>query len=128
MNRGQRRPWAIAGGLIGTLFAASCVGTSQDSGAPGLSSEPAFVVIRSRQAPCETGICPSARIKNVGERSGNGNCTVWGLVDGSNDAIEGPTTPLTFTEPGDSLVLTVEWQGEVPSGGFTWDCSPTLQS
>ena len=89
---------------------------------------PAFVVVRTRQGPCETGICAFARIKNVGSRSGSGSCKVWGLVDGSDDVIEGPTTHLVITEPGDTFVQGVQWQGEVPSGGFSWDCSPTLQS
>ena len=110
------------------LLAASCTGTSGDAGTPGLSSGPAFVVVRTRQGPCETGICAIARIKNVGSRSGSGTCKVWGLVDGSDKTIQGPTTPLAITEPGDTLVQSVPWEGDVPSGGFSWDCSPTLQS
>lgn len=113
--------------VVAALMVASCGSTDGDL-TPGLSSGPAFVVIRTRQAPCETGICAIARIKNVGSRSGSGTCKVWGLVDDSDEVIEGPTTHLAITEPGDTFVQGVEWQGESPSGGFSWDCSPTLQS
>ena len=116
--------WTV---VVAALMAASC-GSPDGDLTPGLSSGPAFVVVRTRQGPCETGTCAFARIKNVGSRPGSGTCKVWGLVDGSDEVIEGPTTHLAITEPGDTFVQGVEWQGEVPSGGFSWDCSPTLQS
>ena len=122
MGRSRLLSWTI----VAVLMAASCGAPDGDPDMP--VPGPAFVVVRTRQGPCETGICAFARIKNVGSRSGSGSCKVWGLVDGSDDVIEGPTTHLVITEPGDTFVQGVQWQGEVPSGGFSWDCSPTLQS
>jgi hypothetical protein len=73
-------------------------------------------------------VCVTARIKNSGDQAGSGTCEVWGVVDGSSQGIDGPTITLSNVDSGQVTVKTVHWTGEVPSGGFSVDCSPTLQS
>jgi len=111
---------------FGALIAASCSPMSEDT-TPGSSSGPAFSVLHTRQEACAPNVCIKARIKNYG-RQGQGSCELWGVVEGSSQGIEGPTVALPLVDSGDVIVQTIEWVGDVPSGGFSVDCSPTLQS